>query len=708
MPDIKTNDQPIARTIVYKISIRLFIIIVTSSFISFSYIKNTKTSSEMDFLENYTRLRLESERQLFKEVVNDVSFIRSLIEDAYHSNSKIDKSAINQFNTITFKDRDHAIRTKKEFFNPETDPGIFITKDFLTTDELKNRIIQVYDIFRENHQIWTKHYLTTWAVLNGSVSMTLSPKKPSIVYETVADFSDHNEEYYKITNKENNPDFSGKWTDLYFDPNFKSWMISYTSPIIKNNQKIGSVGVDIYLEEIFSRIINIKLPNSYNFIISQDGSVMAHPEQLTSKQSNPSPSLDLKINDPHISEVFNQIKDKQIKEHQLIKLQQSNVFYSIGKIPETNWFLITVFPKSYLEKNNQFSLFFVLWSSLVYLFIELLILYLTLNKELSRPLIDFISKINQIKNGQKNVEFPIKREDELGVLAKAFMSIQKNLDQRENKIKEYNENLEILVQERTVRLEALLKESKTTLENSIHSAKLATLGEVANGLSHQLNSPIMVLKGSAHQIEKVVKQNNPDIERMKHLLLRLKGTTKKVTESVNNLRVFSRNPANDQMKRTSLSSIFKSALNICSEKFRFHQINISIAPENLEAFNIMAKETQMAHAILNLLNNSFDAIISKKEKWIKINITTDNLTLHIDISDSGAPIPTELTSKIFTPYYTTKIGQNKPGLGLSITQKIIEEHNGTIKYSQKDNHNHFIISLPILNNEIKNEGNNEI
>lgn len=688
--------QTLAKSIVKKISIRLLLIIITSSLLSFWYIKNTRTSKEIDFLENYTRLRLQSERHLFEQAVNDVELIRYLYEEQISGkhNQQTILSNIQNFNNLTFLDKDGAIRTKREYFDPQTDAGIFITKGFNLSNELKTDVIFAYNIFRENFNIWTKRYLTTWVVYDGSVSMTLSPKKPTIVYETAADFSDHNEDYYKITDTNNNPQNKGKWTDLYFDPNFKSWMISYTSPLLKKNKKIGAVGVDIYLDELFSRIINVNLPNSYNFIITENGQIIAHPSYKR-KPENAGEILNISSSSDKLAKLaFSYIKDKKSLLSQLIKVPQTNTIFSIGLIPETNWYLVTVFPKSYLEKNNQFSLYFVLWSSVLYLFVELLILYITLKTELTFPLQEFIKKIEEIRIGKKEVQFPVERKDELGNLAKTFTTIQKTLTLREQKIQLYTENLEILVQERTNKLEHALKESKLSLDKSIQAAKLATLGEVANGLAHELNSPIMVLKGTAHQIDKGLKQKTLTPERMKHLIDRLKGTTKKVSDSVNNLRIFSRNPSLDQMKDSNLDVIFKSALNICFEKFRFHQIQITISPEDYKIFKVFGKETQLAHALLNLFNNSFDAIINRTEKWIKVEISEDQNFTYIDVSDSGPLIPKEIMSKIFSPFYTTKLGQNRPGLGLSITQKILEEHNGSIQYKEIDNYNHFIIKLP--------------
>ena len=702
MPDKLTSRNSLARSLIIKISWRLISVIIISSLISLWFFKKTETSKELDFLSNYISIQSESERHLFEQAINDVEFIKFLYEDQIISNKakKDFNKNVTLFNKITEVFPDKATRTKPEYLNAETDPAIFITKNIKYSDQKKNEIILGYQTIKDNYNVWANRYVNTWMVYDGHVSLTLSPKRPNVIYEMDAAFTDSTEDYYTITDIDKNPKREGKWTNLYFDPNYKSWMISFTTPILKNDKKIGAVGVDIFLEELFSRILNVHLPDSYNFIISGDGKLIVHPNYIEAIQKSNGKLGIQSIKNPILNQAYKIIQNLKNQKKNLFELPQSNLILGVGKIPETNWYLVTVFTQKYLENKSKNSLYLVLLSSAAYLLIELLILYITLKQGLSRPLNNFVGKISKILLLKKNIQFPIEREDEIGELAKTFTSLQKTLEIRDQKVKEYTENLEILVQERTNKLEKTLKESNQVLEKSIQAAKLATLGEVASGLSHELNSPIMVLKGTAHQIQKGLDQKNLDIERFTHLIERLKGTTKKMTDSVNSLRIFSRNPNLDEMKPTTLQNVFTSALNICYEKFRFHQIQITITPENYQEIEFFGKETQLAHAILNLLNNSFDAISNRQEKWVKIDISEENGTIIIDIFDSGPLIPGELTEKIFIPYFTTKIGQNSTGLGLSIAQKILEEHHGLIFYTKKDGFNHFIISLPKRSDEL--------
>ena len=211
----------------------------------------------------------------------------------------------------------------------------------------------------------------------------------------------------------------------------------------------------------------------------------------------------------------------------------------------------------------------------------------------------------------------------------------------------------------------------------------------------------MVIKGTSNQIEKELKQPELAYDRLDHLCQRIKGTSAKIIELVNNLRIFSRNPLHDELKPTPIQKILTDTLKLCSEKFRFHSVNILIEPNPMLDIDLNCKETQIAHALLILLTNSFEAIKEKNVKWIKIEVQTemDNNNLQeyclIKVSDSGLLISKEIISQIFLPYFTTKKDQHHSGLGLNIARKIASEHDGDLVYLQENHLNTFVLKIPL-------------
>lgn len=86
----------------------------------------------------------------------------------------------------------------------------------------------------------------------------------------------------------------------------------------------------------------------------------------------------------------------------------------------------------------------------------------------------------------------------------------------------------------------------------------------------------------------------------------------------------------------------------------------------------------------------------------------ENNLLKITVTDSGLPISDDVADKMFTPYFTTRYGQNRAGLGLCITQKIVQDHLGKIIFHKKNQINHFEITIPIKHKSPNNiSGQNE-
>ncbi len=696
MSDSLNVQNYLLNSLLRKIALRIFIIILFTSTLSWWQLKNSKIDRKFDFIEDYSELRVQSEKHLFQNAIFDVNLMKENIENLLSrdiSNNLL-KHNISMFDQYIKQDQDKAYRSIKERFDHKTHPGVFITENSKLDNLDKSNILQIWKILKETSPVWSKTYFNTWVVYNGNTSITIVPKKPNTIYETDPKFIDANESYYTITNLDQNPKVEGKWTEIYYDNMFHSWMISYTRAIIKNKQKIGSIGVDIYLDELFQRVINHKLNGSYNFIISDDGHIILHPKYINEVKKENGKINIKNIKDYELNSIYEKINGKlNSNKINILKDHVNKNAIAVGKIPETNWNLVTVYTKEYFEGTDKEIFVVIFCLSLIYIIIELVILYFTLKTNLTQPLQEIIKKIKDIRKQSEPIQFPIDKNDEIGKLARSFNSLQRVFSSRHRKLKDYNENLEKLVHERTSRLEKILSESQTALERSIKSAKLATLGEVATGLAHELNSPLMVIKGTSHQLIKEFQNKTLTLDRLEHLYNRLSGTTDKMAETINNLRIFSGNSIDEDFKIHKINDIFKICLSISLEKLKNHQINFIIFPNPIPEIYLNCKQSQLAHAILNLINNSFESIINRPEKWIKILISSDGESIKIRIIDSGPKIANDIADNIFTPYFSTKLGHNHTGLGLSISQKMIEEHNGKLYFDKNETFNTFVIEL---------------
>ena len=231
--------------------------------------------------------------------------------------------------------------------------------------------------------------------------------------------------------------------------------------------------------------------------------------------------------------------------------------------------------------------------------------------------------------------------------------------------------------------------------NLISSSKLASLGEMASGVAHEINNPLAIINGYSKILLNAAKRQDDNIqELMLQLLPQIDLTVGRISKIVQGLQSFSRDGSKDKLEYKILQEVISKTLTFCQEKFNHCaiKIEVDIKPENLQ---IYCSETQLSQVFLNLFNNSYGAIKNFEEKWIKVNCFIENNLAVIRFIDSGKGIPAEIQDKIMQPFFTTKNPNEGTGLGLSISSTIVEKHGGKLFYQNESPNTTFEIHLPL-------------
>jgi len=210
------------------------------------------------------------------------------------------------------------------------------------------------------------------------------------------------------------------------------------------------------------------------------------------------------------------------------------------------------------------------------------------------------------------------------------------------------------------------------IEKQIRRAdKLATLGQLAAGLAHEIRNPLAGISGAVQ----ILRDDIPEDESSREILDEIVQKIDTLGSSIKNFLRFAR-PAPLQFSPTDINEVVQSVLFLISKQARTQRVSIVEECDNGLPI-IRADSEQLQQVILNIALNSLQAIgegggeISFKTYQSSV---TDQIV--IEISDNGEGIPAENLDHIFDPYFTTK--SEGTGLGLSITQRVVEEHGGTI------------------------------
>ncbi len=227
----------------------------------------------------------------------------------------------------------------------------------------------------------------------------------------------------------------------------------------------------------------------------------------------------------------------------------------------------------------------------------------------------------------------------------------------------------------------------------IGSAKMSSLGEMAGGIAHEINNPLAIIGLSANQISEALDKNPPDLNFSKESAGKIVQTVRRIGKIVKGLRSFSRSGEKDPFTSSSLQQIIEDTLELCRERFAGSGVRMILECD--PTINISCRSVQISQVLLNLLNNSFDAIMQSADPWVKIETKTDGTMAIIKITDSGIGISPEIVEKLMAPFFTTKEVGSGTGLGLSISKGIVEDHHGTLEYNPESPHTQFTIRLPL-------------
>lgn len=252
-----------------------------------------------------------------------------------------------------------------------------------------------------------------------------------------------------------------------------------------------------------------------------------------------------------------------------------------------------------------------------------------------------------------------------------------------------------LYRDMEIRIEEKTEELKQAQAQVVNSSKMSALGEMSGGIAHEINTPLAVIKLSSDLIRKMFLGGVEKIDSGKALKLieTIDKTTIRISKIIQGLRTFSRDASQDPTQVVFVKDVIDGTISLCSARFREGQVELKVEPFRSD-LSFEGREVEISQVLLNLLNNSYDAIGKLDEKWIKIQVDIKNNYIQIRVIDSGLGISSVVEEKLFQPFFTTKDIGFGTGLGLSISLGIVKKHNGNIWIDKANRNTCFVVELP--------------
>ncbi len=231
----------------------------------------------------------------------------------------------------------------------------------------------------------------------------------------------------------------------------------------------------------------------------------------------------------------------------------------------------------------------------------------------------------------------------------------------------------------------------------IQASKMATLGEMATGIAHELNQPLGVIRMAASNCVKRIERDKFDAEYFKTKLQRMGEQTERASQIINHMRVFGRK-ADGVKEPFDLRASLEEMSTLSRAQLQTLDIGLKVNIPD-ESAMVMGEKVIFEQVLLNLVSNARDAIEAKGDGKgvIHVDATFDTDRGHrIQVRDSGGGIPEDILDKLFEPFFTTKEPGKGTGLGLSISFGTIEEMGGQISACNDSEGACFSIELPPL------------
>ena len=236
------------------------------------------------------------------------------------------------------------------------------------------------------------------------------------------------------------------------------------------------------------------------------------------------------------------------------------------------------------------------------------------------------------------------------------------------------------------------KELEEQKNISFHNAKLASIGQLAAGVGHEINNPLSIIQGQINLLRKNLKANNILNDQINIRVEKTLKSVDRIANIVKGLRNFARTD-DSEMSVLNISEVLLETKDMLFEIFENEGVDLIFDIQ--DDFWVNGNWGRLQQVFENILNNSKDALRDTPKKEVRDTPTSKNNQLEIKFFDTGSGVSDDLKESIFEPFFTTKEINQGTGIGLSIASTIIKEHLGKLSlYKNYEKGACFVVSLP--------------
>ncbi|MGB7583632.1 MAG: ATP-binding protein [Terriglobales bacterium] len=262
----------------------------------------------------------------------------------------------------------------------------------------------------------------------------------------------------------------------------------------------------------------------------------------------------------------------------------------------------------------------------------------------------------------------IELQEKIGLVSEGNMNVAVSFSQRNDEIGDLGRNFNHMMQQLRESREEIERLHRTQMSRAEH---LATLGELATGLAHEIRNPLAGIAGVIEIVGRDLPPTSPALAVVKDVRIEIARINRTLSDLLETAR-----PHPPQICRGNLNTTVEHAVMLARQQVLSRPITIELR-KAVDLPEVEHDSDQIHQVLLNLLLNAVQAV--ERAGTVQVEISRQGGYASIAVSDTGLGIPAQHLANIFRPFYTTK--GNGTGLGLSLARRIVEEHQGRIEVS---------------------------
>ncbi|MFT7418066.1 MAG: two-component system C4-dicarboxylate transport sensor histidine kinase DctB [Reinekea sp.] len=309
----------------------------------------------------------------------------------------------------------------------------------------------------------------------------------------------------------------------------------------------------------------------------------------------------------------------------------------------------------------------ILLLSLASLVIAGSISWFYVRRNVLQRILELQKNMRAIASAKLDTKINIRGDDEVSSMARDL----KHFQHIAIEVKHTNLQLSAEIKER-IAAEAQLKAAQNEL---VQAGKLAALGQLSVGITHEINQPLTAIASHLHTAGRRLEKQQTEqavmsLDKIRSLLDKVAGITR-------HLKAFARE-AGAELSPVELDGVIRDAADLISNRLKEQRCELIYIP-GAKGLAVYAEPIRLEQVLVNLMTNAIDAMEHCRTQTLEIQVSDQGEQVQIDVKDSGMGIPENQLSQIFDPFFTKKEVGKGLGLGLSISYNIIQDFGGHIR-----------------------------